>query len=372
MDLIDKIREISAKVPKLKEQGLIRTEEGTKNALVMPFINALGYDVFNPTEVTPELDADVGVKKGEKVDYAIKRDGKPIMLFECKNFGVDLKHEHASQLYRYFSVTAARFGILTDGVIYRFYTDLVEPNKMDADPFFVFDLTDPREAQVEELKKFSKSAFDEQKIITTASELKYKGLIKNYLAEQLKFPTEGFVRLALSESKAYTGRFTQTVIDEMRPIVQESLRLFVNAQVEERLKTALAGEAVPPAPTSAEAEAAAAADQPAGQQAIVTTQDELDAYYIIKSILREVIDVKRVTMRDAQSYCSILLDDNIRRIVCRLRFNTAQKFMGILTPQKEEHKVPVNTLDDLYSYANELKAIALHYVGPDGKAGATP
>lgn len=365
MDLIDSLRELSIKVPKIKEQGLVKTEEGTKNVLIMPFIKALGYDVFNPLEVTPELIADVGVKKGEKVDYAILRDGKPIMLFECKIMGTDLKHEHASQLYRYFSVTAARFGILTDGVVYRFYTDLVEPNKLDADPFFVFDLADLRENQVEELKKFTKSAFDEQKIITTASELKYKGLIKNYLADQLKFPSEGFVRLLVSESKAFTGRFTQSVIDEMRPIAQESLRLFINAQVEERLKTALAGEAVPPpVPATAENVVIGETSTP---QAIVTTQEELDAYYIIKSILREVIDVKRITMRDAQSYCTILVDDNIRRIVCRLRFNTAQKFMGILDGHKEEHRVPITTVDDIYAHAEALKAIALHYGGSSTK-----
>src|SRR5262245_2387092 len=112
MDFIDEIRKLSLQIPKLKQQGLIRTEEGTKNALVMPFINALGYNVFDPTEVTPELVADVGTKKGEKVDYAILRDGKPIMLFECKGFGAELDLAHSSQLYRYFSVTDARFAVL--------------------------------------------------------------------------------------------------------------------------------------------------------------------------------------------------------------------------------------------------------------------
>jgi len=138
MDLIDKINEMAARIPKQIEH--ISTEEATKNALVMPFINALGFNVFDPTEVVPEFTADVGTKKGEKVDYAIVRDGKPILLFEVKCTGTDLNNVHASQLYRYFSVTEARFGILTDGVIYRFYSDLDAPNKMDEKPFFVFDL----------------------------------------------------------------------------------------------------------------------------------------------------------------------------------------------------------------------------------------
>src|SRR5690242_20022349 len=178
MDFIDRIRELSAQIPKIKTQGLIKTEEGTKNALVMPFINALGYNVFDPTEVTPELIADVGVKKGEKVDYAILKDGKPIILFECKCCGTNLNDVHASQLYRYFSVTDARFGILTDGVVYHFFTDLEDKNKMDNKPFLIFDMLDIKEPLIEELKKFTKAAFDVDQIMSTASELKYTNAIK--------------------------------------------------------------------------------------------------------------------------------------------------------------------------------------------------
>ena len=157
MDFIDKIRELSVRIPKQLEY--IQTEEATKNALIMPFISALGYNVFDPTEVTPELCADVGVKKGEKVDYAILQDGKPIILFECKHHSADLNKVHASQLYRYFSVTEARFSVLTNGIIYWFYTDLDASNKMDGKPFFEFSMLDVKESSVEELKKFSKSAF---------------------------------------------------------------------------------------------------------------------------------------------------------------------------------------------------------------------
>jgi predicted type IV restriction endonuclease len=117
MDFIDKIRELSARIPKQLDH--IQTEEATKNALVMPFINALGYNVFDPTEVTPELCADVGVKKGEKVDYA---------LFECKHHAADLGNMHASHLHRYFSVVEARFIALTNGLVYWLDTDLEASN----------------------------------------------------------------------------------------------------------------------------------------------------------------------------------------------------------------------------------------------------
>lgn len=359
MDLIDQLRALAAKIPKLKQEGLIKTEEGTKNALIMPFINALGYNVFDPTEVTPELVADVGTKKGEKVDYAILKDTKPIILFECKCCGVNLSEVHASQLYRYFTVTTARFGVLTDGVIYRFYTDLDQPNIMDKDPFFIFDMMDIKESQVEELKKFSKSAYDVQGIINTASELKYKSLLKAYLSGQMVQPSESFMRVLLSESKAYSGRFTQQVLDQFAPIVRESIRLFINEQVENRLKSALARDAEIPTTSPNQSEPEPVTDE-AGKT-IVTTQEEVEAYFIVKSILRDSIDAKRITLRDAQSYCSVLLDDNNRKPICRLRFNGLTRVVGLFNDQRLEEKVSLTSLDDLYSHSDKLKATIAYY-----------
>lgn len=151
MDFIDQLKALAAKVPALCD--VLKTEEATKNALVMPFIQILGYDIFDPTEVVPEFVADVGIKKGEKVDYAIKKEGQIIMLFECKHCGGDLSIKHASQLFRYFSTTEAKIGVLTNGVIYRFFTDLEAPNKMDEKPFLEVDMLDLNETVVGELKK---------------------------------------------------------------------------------------------------------------------------------------------------------------------------------------------------------------------------
>src|SRR5436305_15134458 len=162
----DIIRELAARIPSQKEH--IRTEEACKSALVMPFINALGFNVFDTREVTPELVADVGTKKGEKVDYAILRDGKPIMLFECKTCGCDLDSTHASQLYRYFSVMDARFGILKNGIQYRFYSDLDAPNKIDAKTFLEIDMLSLDNIAIAELVKISKAAFDVSLVYTTA------------------------------------------------------------------------------------------------------------------------------------------------------------------------------------------------------------
>ncbi len=360
MDLIDKLHELSVQIP--KQQKYISTEEATKNALVMPFINALGYNVFDPTEVTPELVADVGTKRGEKVDYAILKDTKPIMLFEVKCCGVDLNNVHASQLYRYFSVTDARFGILTDGVNYHFYSDLDAPNKMDAKPFFIFNMLDFDESGVDELKKFTKSTFDVGDILSTANEMRYKREIKMLMAAEFNNPSEDFVRFFAS--RVYSRRLTQAVLDDFVEITKQAFRAFLNERIESRLKSALDSEAQAAAseqPKTAEADQQE--EQEKQQDEVVTTQDEKDAYTIVKSILREVVDVKRIAMRDVQTYCSVLLDDNNRKPICRFRFNNkTQKYLGLPAADKQEQRIPIDDLDDIFKYADQLKAIVSAYV----------
>ena len=350
MDLIDRIKEISARIP--KQIGHIQTEEATKNAFVMPFISALGYDVFNPMEVVPEFTADIGQKKGEKVDYAIKKDDKIIILFECKWAGAALDANHMSQLHRYFHVTEARFAILTNGISYQFYSDIDEPNKMDSKPFFEFNVLDFEDHHVNELKKFTKSSFSLDDILNTASTLKYTRAIKKILEDELHAPTEPFVRFFTSQ--IYDGRITQPVIEQFTKVVKDAINQFVNERLNERLKSALAVN-------SAEipsGEPTGATNSDASE--IVTTQDERDAYNIVKAILREIVDVKRIHMRDAKSYCAILLDDNNRKPICRLHLDYKQKYLTVFE-NKKETRVDIDSIDDIFKHADRLKAVIKEY-----------
>lgn len=365
MDFADKITALAAGLPRQLEH--IQTEEATKNALVMPFINALGYNVFDPTEVTPELTADVGVKRGEKVDYAILRDGKPIILVEVKCRDYDLNGAHASQLYRYFAVTEARFAVLTNGIQYRFYTDLEEPNRMDSKPFFEFNMLDPKEQSVEELKKFSKSAFDMEQILATASDLKYTKEIKRILSEQIVNPSEQFVRFFAST--LYPGRMTQGVRQQFTEIVKRGLQQFISDRISDRLKSALADESV-----TASDSAQAGGDEPSQQsadesasQGLVTTEEETEAYYVVKAILREVVDVKRVYMRDQRVFCSVLLDDTNRKPICRFWFNSNEKCLGTIGENKQETRHAIGDINDIYQYADELKQAVARYARPNGQ-----
>ena len=190
MDFKDQLKQLAERIQTLKDQ--IHTEEATKTSLILPFIQALGYDVFNPMEVIPEMVCDIGTKKGEKIDYCIMKDSEPIILIECKHWGQDL-NLHDNQLLRYFHVSKAKFGVLTNGIIYRFYTDLISPNKMDEVPFLECNLLDLKEGVVDELKKFNKSYFDVEQIMSTASELKYLRELRSIITEEFKSPSPEFV-----------------------------------------------------------------------------------------------------------------------------------------------------------------------------------
>ena len=304
MDFIEELRNLSARITKQKD--VIQTEEATKNAFVMPFINLLGYDVFNPTEVVPEFTADVGTKQGEKVDYAIFKDDEVIMLIECKKYGEELSEAHTTQLYRYFSVIHARIAVLTNGVLYRFYTDLEETHKMDTKPFLEFDMLDIQPPLVNELKRFTKATFDLDETLTAASDLKYTKEIKQIMMEQLEAPSEDFVRFFLAF--VYSGSKTQAVIEQFTDIVKRALHQFLNEQINQRLQSAIREEEAAE-PSDEDEESDESSDEEV-EPRIVTTEEELEGFYTVKSIVREVVAPDRIVYRDAINWMSVILDDN--------------------------------------------------------------
>ena len=141
----------------------VENEEAVKMSLVIPFFQVLGYDVFNPLEVVPEYVCDIGIKKGERVDYAICIQNEPILLVECKNINQDLKG-HINQLFRYYTTTNARIAILTNGVVYKFFADTERINIMDMTPFYEVDITNVTDYDVSQLLKFHKRFFNPEYI----------------------------------------------------------------------------------------------------------------------------------------------------------------------------------------------------------------
>ena len=364
MDFKDSILQLAERVKSLKES--IQTEEATKNAFIMPFIQALGYDVFNPLEVVPEMDCDIAKKKGEKIDYAIMKDGSPIMLIECKHWKQDL-NLHDNQLKRYYVASKAKFGVLTNGIVYRFYTDLIKENIMDDVPFLEFDLEKIREAQIEEVKKFCKENFDLDNILSSASELKYMSEVKKVIRTEFAEPSPELVKLLTK--RVYEGIVTQKVLDQFSDIVMRALKSHINDVISEKLGIAIKATEAAGAPiqtTAApaekkEQEETAQADEKASK--IVTTEEELEGYYIVKSIVCEIIAPERVTHRDSQSYFAIFADDNNRRPICRLHFNNPNnKRIGFVDENRNELMESIERLDDIYRFKQQLIEAAKRYV----------
>lgn len=346
MDFKDQIKQIADRVLKLKEQ--IQTEEATKNAFIMPFLQTLGYDVFNPLEVVPEYVSDIGLKKGEKIDYAIIKDNVPVLLVECKHWAQNL-NLHDGQLLRYFHVSKAKFGLLTNGIIYRFYSDLVEANKMDEKPFLEFNITEIKENQVEELKKFHKSYFDVESIVNTASELKYTNELKQLIQQELNNPTADFVKHFAKQ--VYPSVITAKVLEQFTNLTKKSIQQHISDMITDRLKTALTKEDE----VSKEQDVVPITEiDKIEESKVITTEEELEGFMIVKTILRQKVNINRITHRDAQSYFAILLDDNNRKTICRLYFNGSKKYFVTLDEQKKEVKTEILNLDDIFGFSDTL------------------
>jgi hypothetical protein len=353
MDFKDQIKLLGERVLKMKEQ--IATEEATKNAFIMPFLQTLGYDVFNPFEVVPEYVTDIGTKKGEKIDYAIFKDGVPTILIECKHWAQNL-NLHDGQLLRYFHVSKAKFGILTNGITYRLYSDLVEHNKMDEKPFLEFNIAEIKDNQTEELKKFHKSYFDAESIVNTASELKFTNELKHLIQQELNNPTPEFVKHFARQ--VYPSVVTAKVLEQFTNLTKKSIQHHISDLITERLKTALTKEDE----ETKKQDASLPLEQVKAEDVkIVTTDEELEGFMIVKTILRQKIPVNRVTYRDAQSYFAILLDDNNRKSICRLYLSGTKKYIALIDEQKKEVKTEILSLDDIFKHSENLINIVESY-----------
>lgn len=338
MEFTEQIKQFAQRTRQLAEN--IQTEEATKTSMVLPFFQILGYDIFNPSEFCPEYTTDVGIKKGEKVDYAILLNGSPEILVECKWCGENLQ-KHDSQLFRYFGTSPAKFAILTNGLNYKFYTDLDETNKMDLTPFLEIDITCLKEASISELKKFCKDSFDKENIFSTASELKYSNLIKNWLQNQSEDVSDDFARTILSD--VYDGLKTQKIIDKFKPIIKKSFNGYINDIVNKKIASALT-------PDDSETDSSQEETATEKNSKIVTTEEELQAFNIIRAILAEEIDLSKVTYRDTESYFGILYNNNNRKPICRLNLDSKKKHIMIPDENKKFTRYNIDDLVNLYDY----------------------
>jgi len=362
---MESIKQVSQKVKQYKDN--INTEQSTIQSLIMPFFQALGYDTYNPLEVVPEFTADIaGISNKEKVDIAIMMNGKPLIVIECKSCNTKLE-KHSGQLTKYFNATDAKFAILTNGIIYQFFTDLDKTNIMDTTPFLEFDILNMKDELLPEIMKFHKNHFDTDNILNAAQELKYTRLIKEYLHKQTHEPDKEFVRMIIRDAiyadKEPKPIVTQKMIDMFMPLTKHSFVHFLNEQATERLQAAIHSRADDDSDDD-EAKKANVINEQEDQKptTIETTLEELEGYAIVKSILRDMIDADRLTYRHAQKYMVVLFDNNKNKRICRLWFKGRNKY--ITTPDENMNPVrhDISSLNDIYKYSDSIREVCSRYI----------
>ena len=325
MDFAQRVKDLAQRSKHASEHAL--TEEATKTSVILPLIQALGFDIFNLNEVTPEFVSDIGTKKGEKVDFVLRIDGKPAILVEAKPISTSLSAAQYSQLFRYFSVADARLAILTNGREIWFFSDTDEPNKMDKKPFFIFDLQSFDEARVKDLFRFHKSVFSIDAVLEAASNLKFVTATADFFREQIDNPSDEFVRLIARQM--VDGSITKAVIEQIRPVIPKAIDEMIRERIQDKLNIAFKPDAT---------------------------------ILIVRAIGARLIPLNRITMRDAKSYCSVFVDDNNRKPVCRFYFNSkSTKSIGIFDSEKNETRHAIDDLGKIFEYAPQIEAMIKSY-----------
>lgn len=304
----------------------ITNEETTKQALIIPFLQVLGFDVFNPIEVRPEYYADFGGRKGEKVDYAIFKDGKPIIFIEAKPIDRDLVN-YDVQLSRYFNATPeVRLGIISNGIEYRFFTDIKMENVMDDTPFYTVNLNNFKDSDVEILQQFRKEAYTNENLSRLAEELAYTNSLNEMLKNQIKTPTDEFVKFLIRE--VGVSRATSKEIERFRPIVKKALSnaildIVSLGLIQQEQAQIQAAEI----PLNEGQETAEPVTNGGVSLPLETTDEEKRGYEIIRILLQKANrDIRELNCKDTHSYFSVNYQ-NIRKWFIRFMFSAENKHM---------------------------------------------
>ena len=352
MDFEVKIGNIAKKVATTKNK---KSEAVTKQSLIVPLITALGYDPSDTDEVCPEYTADFGTKKGEKVDYAILKDGNPVMFIECKPAHEELTDRYESQLHRYFSVTpTCRIAILTNGIKYKFFSDFEKPNVLDKRPFFEIDLENTSKDQIVVLKKFSKFEIDIDKLMPEAKNMLMMRNVISIFNLQLENPSEDFVRTVCS--KCHDGKLTQKVINEYTPLIKRAFQQIIADRATSMLKITIEQvdkEVETNAPEKLMGEII---------NDIKPTEEEIIGFNIVRAICMPHVAADRIFMRKSETYCAIILDNNNRKPLLRMYFNKRKKFITTLDANKRETKIHIDVVPEIYKAKNQIRASADMYM----------
>ena len=361
MDLEKSLSEIAENAI-IHRDILLENEAVTISTLVKPFISALGYDISSPAEVFSEYSADFGDKSSAKVDIAIMHNGEPAILFECKKLADTLESASLAQLMKYFAATSVHFGILTNGIVYKFFSDLDDENRMDERPFLVVDLTKINDRSISELGRFTKQGFDVDGTVAAASVLKYTRGMKYILEKQLTEPDDGFVQWLVKQ--VFSGVLSAKQKERFTPLVERAFKEFIDERINQTLTKALGRDSDE---DDAEVEEGTKGNEDdAKNDGIVTTRKEIEGYIIVREILRETVPSYRIVMKDKKGFCGIYFDGHSHKSICRLYFNNEQNlYLGIVEEDKNQTKHSIESPEGIHAYAEAIIATAQRYLEED-------
>lgn len=358
MTFESELKEYAKSIPNKLEH--IDGEETTKIALITPFLRLLGYDTTDPSIVKAEYTADVGTKQGEKVDFAILDNGKPVIFIECKSAQNKLSEANVSQLYRYFSITDVQIGILTNGIEYMFYTT-GNDNRMDEKPFLEINLLNITNKDIKELEKFIEGNFNLEEIVDRADNLKYRNLIKKVMLNELENPSDEFIKTI--GKQVYDGKLTPNVKERFGKIIVAVNNEIINDKVQKRLSDAVQSN------EDATAEDEAIEEEQISPNVVITTDLEKEGYYIIRSIASEHDFENHVNIRNQKQYCNILFENNRNYPICRFYFNNEKRLKIELFDKVRKNskgtkigdKQDIEKVSDIYNYKDRILAIIDKY-----------
>lgn len=308
-EFISKIHKHAEHIKKVAEH--CTTEETTKQALILPMLDILGFNAYDPTKVQAEYRAEYrGVKSTDRIDYALMLNGEPVAFIEAKSYGEELSN-HEGQLERYFnSATNVLIAAITNGVEWRFFTDLNEKNTMDEDPFLVVDFSKLEESQISRLYHFRRDGFKPDHLKEIAEESVYLNLFTDTIRNNLREPGIEFLRFIARQSEI-RRQLNAGFLESIAPIVKRA----VGSAISDMVVSGLSAKQEPEKQEHI-VEVDIYADQvDADNPKIITTYQERQIYDFTKSLLPEVED--RLISRDTESYFTVLYDGKTNRWLFR-------------------------------------------------------
>jgi hypothetical protein len=302
---------------------LCSNEAQTRKFLIEPFFFMLNYI---STDLIPEYNADFGDRVSQKIDYAIVLNKKDTILIEAKKQTSKLSDKEAGQLNGYFNNTKnSKLAILTNGIEYRFYSDISEPNIIDTKPFFQFNLSNYSEKDIESLIRFDKRFVKINEIVKSAQEIVFAESFEDSMLKELNIPSKDFLKI-IHRNMSFKTKFNDETQGKMISLINSSL-----------LKSLYDKKVLNEASSNS--------------QGVITTELEIQAYHIIRTILihNKKIPNERITYKDFKSFFNISIDDSSKKVICKLVFN--EKSMKITI---ENNEYILQHTDDLLKYKNEL------------------